>query len=357
MKNLAMDGAMKAPPMLVTDQAPEPTSAGTGFAGRLKALTRSRILRIAVSVLLLAFLLSRMDLAQLADTLRGIDPGLLAVGVLIFLICNMVSVFKWRVIVRTQGTPVSYFYLTSLFYIGLFFNNFLPSNIGGDVVRTWKLSKVTGKPVEAVSSVVLDRASSTFALLLIAIVPALFELRLLGARVAALIIAMFVVSVVAIVLLANERAVLWLGRFRLFRSDAFGIRGHIKNFYYSLYKFGDHKGALGIVFGCSLAYQALHITTIYFLAMSLGIHLPVVYFFLFIPIVIVVGLIPISLNGLGMREGAWVLLFGQVGLSSAEAFSMSILSYIVVAVVSLAGGIFYLFDRAAPAPQGDASHG
>ncbi len=337
----------------MSDQAPGVPGEGVR-GGLLRTLLNSRLLKAAVSLLLLALLLTRIDLGQLAETLRGVAPGLLGLAVVIFLLCNMVSVFKWRLLILAQGSPVPYFYLTSLFYIGLFFNNFLPTNIGGDVIKAWKLARMTGRGAEAASSVVLDRVTSTFALLLIALVPALVELRLLGPRMAAAVITMFVLAVLVIVLLASERAVRRLGRFPLLRSDPFGLRRHVKDFYYSLYEFRDRKGTLAAVMLASLVYQALHILTVYFIALSLGIELSLVYYFLFIPVVMVVSLIPISLNGLGMREGAWVILFGQVGLSSAEAFSMSILSYLVMSVVSLAGGVFYLYDRSAPETAGGA---
>ena len=338
--------------MSVTEElgnpGPDASEAGSGNRRRLKTILSSRLLRAAISLLLLAVLLTRIDLSQLADTLGGVSFGMLAVAVVVFLICNMVNIYKWRLIIRTQGPRISYFYLTTLYYMGLFFNNFLPTNIGGDVVKIWKLSRVTGQGHDALSSVVIDRAGSTLGILLLAVVPALFRLSLLGPRVAGAIFAMFLVAVLLVAFLSSERAVLRLGRFRLFRIDPFGLRRHLKSFYYSLYQFRDHKLTLVMVMLWSLIYQALHVLTVYFVALALGIDLPMIYYFLFIPVVMAVALIPLSLNGLGMREGAWVLLFGQVGLSSAEAFSMSILSFLVVSVVSLAGGVFYLFDRSAP---------
>jgi len=327
------------------------TAPASGHRRRLNAIMRSRLLRGGVSIALILFLLTRIGPEQLLDTLRGVDFTMLGLAVLVFLICNMVNVYKWRLIILVQGSPAPYFYLTALYYIGLFFNNFLPSNIGGDVVKAWKLSKLTGKPADAASSVVLDRVSSTLGILILAVVPALLELRLLGAGLTAAVLSMFVLALLVIGFFASERAVRRLSRFPILRKDLMGMRRHLKEFYYSLYRFRGHKGMLVTLMVSSLIYQALHILTIYLVALSLGIDLPLAYFFLFIPVVMVVALIPVSLNGVGMREGAWVLLFGQVGLSSAEAFSMSILSFLVMAVVSLAGGVFYLLDRGAPAPH------
>lgn len=326
---------------------------GNRAVASVAAVMKSRLFKVAVSLLLIMLLVSTLDMGELGSVLAGVVPGLLLLGVFVFLLANMVSVFKWRLIVQAQGTPVSYFYLTILFYIGLFFNNFLPTNLGGDVVKAFKLSRATGRGAEAVSSVVVDRVSSVLALLLIAVVPAILQLRVLGARISLLVLGMLVVLVAMIALLASERATRKLGNIGVLRNDRLRIRKYLKSFYYSLYDFRGHKGTLAWVMLVSLAYQGLQILTFYTLALSLNLDVPVAYFFIFIPIVLAVSMVPISLNGLGVREWSMVFLFGQVGISSAEALSLSILALLVMTIVSLAGGVFYMFDRSTPASQGE----
>ncbi len=318
---------------------------------------RSKLFRAAVSMALLALLLFTINLRQLGDTLSQVAISLLLLATVIFLISNAASILKWKLIVRAQQGAASYYYLTSLFYIGLFFNNFLPSNIGGDVVKAFKLGQATGQPAKAAGSVVMDRASSTIALLIIAAVLAMFQLKLLGTKVAALILLMLAFSLILIIFFASERAALVLGKILFSRLNPFGLRRHFKDFYYSLHEFKYQKPTVVAVMTVSLIYQALNIITVYILALSLGINVPILYYFLFIPIVLAVAMIPISLNGLGIREGAWVLLFGQVGVPAAKALSMSVLSFLVITIVSLAGGLFYLFDRASAATQSEASNG
>ncbi|MCL4472800.1 MAG: flippase-like domain-containing protein [Actinobacteria bacterium] len=327
-----------------------PDSSGGGQ--RIKSILSSRLLRAGVSLGLLALLLVRTDLSQLGETLRGVSFSMLAVAFLIFLVCNLVNVYKWQLIIRKQGLQVSSIYLTKLYYMGLFFNNFLPTNIGGDVVKVWKLSKVTGKGHDAVSSVVIDRAGSTLGILLLALVPTMFRLSQLGTNVAIPIFAMFFIAVLLIAFLSSERAVRALGRFRLFRADPFGLRNHLKSFYYSLYQFRDHKLTLALFMLWSLVYQALHILTVYFVALALDIEIPAYYYFLFVPVVMAVTMMPISLNGVGTREVTWVLLFRQViedpELARTLAISLSLLSFVVISMISLAGGVFYLLDRSTP---------
>lgn len=323
------------------------------FRRGLLTLLRSKLFRAAVSILLIAVLLATVDLGELAETLSNVAPGLLALAVLVFLVTNMTNVLKWRLIIRAQGATVAWPYLTSIFYMGLFFNNFLPTNFGGDIVRIYKLSRATGNTVDATSSVVLDRASSTFALLLIAMVAALLELRLLGTRLALTILTMFLVFLLLIGLFASERAARRLARFPLLRGDPFGARRHLRDFYLSVNQFRDKKKTMGLVLAISILYQGLYMVSVNLLALSLDIHLPVAYYFLLIPVVLAVGMVPLSLNGLGVREGAWVLLFTQAGVPAAEGLSMSVLNFLMITAVSMVGGILYLLDPSLPDPVGE----
>jgi len=325
--------------------------------GGIRALFRSKLLRAAVSIIILGLLLWKLDLQKVVQILRDVDPGLLLLGTALLLVANMVSIFKWRLILRAREVSASFFYLTSLFYIGLFFNNFLLSSMGGDVVKAFKLSRQTGRGVEATGSVVVDRASSAFALLAMALIAAGFELRLLEPWMSALVVVMFVAAVLLIGLIVSERAARTLSGLPLLRRDPMGMRRHARSLWLSLHSYNQHRGTMAWVMAISLAYQCLTVVTIYVLALSLGIEVPVIYYFLFIPIVLAVSMLPVSLNGLGVREVAWVALFSLVNVAEAEALSMALLSFIVITVVSLAGGVFYLFDHSVPVPESGEAHG
>jgi hypothetical protein len=325
--------------------------------GGIRALFRSKLLRAAVSLIILGLLLWKLDLQLVIQTLRYVDPALLILGTLVFLAANMVSVFKWRLILKAREVSASFFYLTSLFYIGLFFNNFLLSAMGGDVVKAFKLSRHTGRAAEATGSVVVDRASSAFALLAMAIITAGLELRLLKPWMSALVVAMFVAALLLIGLVVSERAARKLSGMPLLRRDLLGMRRHARSLWFSLHSYKQHKGLMAWVMAISLAYQCLTVLTVYVLALSLGIEVPVIYYFLFIPIVLAVSMLPISLNGLGVREVAWVALFSLVNVAEAEALSMALLTFIVLTFVSLAGGVFYLFDHSVPIPDSGETYG
>lgn len=334
----------------------QPEKPPAGLKGKITSLLKSRLLRAAVSILLLGLLLLNLNLQDLKTAFSNISPGLVVLALSLYLGASLTCVYKWRLILKVQGVTAPYFYLLSLFYIGFFFSNFLPTNFGGDVVKIYKLSRTTGRPVEAASSVVADRVSSTFALLLIAVVPAVTQLSLLGAKMTALILALFFMSLLIIGLLANADIARRLGNIPVLKVNPFGARKYLADFYFSLNQFRHHRSTLAILLAISVFYQMLQIVAVYFLALSLGIDLSLLYYFIFIPILQAVSMIPVSINGLGVREGSWVLLFARAGVPSAEAFSMSILSLMVMTATSLLGGVFYLFDRTTTASEYDVGH-
>lgn len=329
----------------------EPAANGNR-AGGLRTVVGSMPFRVAVSIAVLGILLLKIGVVEVIDKLIQAKLELVVAGMLIYLAANLVNIYKWQLILAGQGDRVPFRNLFSIFYVGVFFNNLLLTNFGGDVIRVMRLARLTERPAVAAGSVVADRVSSTFALLLIAVVPAIFQLRLLGWKWALLVISMFLLSVLVIALLASERAVRRLGRLPLLRGGLMGLREHVRHFYYSLYELRGQKGVLALVMLISLFYQALQIVTIYLLGLALEIEISIINYFLFIPIVLAVSMLPISLNGLGVREGAWVALFSLVSVPDTAALSLSLLTLLLMSVVSLLGGAFYLFDRkTVPLPQ------
>lgn len=339
-----------APPM---NLAPE----NAGIGSRLKGLLKSRLLRAGVSIAILAVLVWKINIGQSLSELAAARLWLVGLGFLIFIAASAVCTGKWQLILRTQGINASFPYLFSLFYIGFFFSNFLPTNFGGDVIKIMRLAKTSGRPADAAGSVVLDRASSTLALLLIAVVPALVRISHLGTATVALIIGMLVTALLTVFLMLHTPTARWLSSLPGLRMDPLGLRRHLRDFYFSLNRFGNHKGTLALILAISLFYQALQIIAIWLIARSLAIDLPFIYYFILIPILYAIIMVPVSLNGLGVREGAWVMLFTQAGTTGPQAFSMSILSLLVITAASLIGGIFYLFDRTQPVPRGETDHG
>jgi hypothetical protein len=228
------------------------------------------------------------------------------------------------------------------YHIGLFFNNFLPANIGGDLARIADSSRHGGSTAGAVSAVLMDRLIGTMALAGLALfttLPAVDRFHL--AVVYAAVVGFFVISLLLLWVVFHPALLPALER-RLARVGLGGLSPHLDDLALRIEAYRDARGLLVRMLGLALLTQLSRIGVHVLVARALGIAVALQYFFLFVPLLAVIVSLPISFNGLGVREGAGVVLFGLVGVGRASAFSMQFLTYLVAVAVSLLGGLAYL---------------
>jgi uncharacterized protein (TIRG00374 family) len=296
-------------------------------------------LRAAASGALLALIFWRFGTAEVLATLRGADAGWIALSAALVVLALWVSAWKWGVLLCAHGLCVPVRRLFGSYLIGLFFNNFLPSNIGGDVVRVHDVGRITGRPAVAAASVIGERLLAGLALALTAAGALLFNAtasRQVGGSVA-LVLAVFA-GLSALVASSRVRAragrlVPWL------RGSVVGrVAGHMGE------AFGDRQ-AVAKVLALSFAFQAVVVLVGWTTLLAVGAPVTLAACFAFIPIISALQLVPISLNGLGVREGAYVFFFGTIGVAAGQAVAASLLFGLVVTAVSLAGGVLFVARR------------
>jgi len=299
-------------------------------------------IKLLLSAGLMAFLVWRIPLDRIVATLAVADRRWLAGAAGLLLASNLLGSFQWDRMLKVVDIRIPFWKVCAYYHVGLFFNNFLPANIGGDLARISDASRYGPTKAAAVSTVIMDRLVGTVALAGLALVstlPAIDRFHL-GLAYAALV-GFFVLSAFMVwavfhpgVLPGLERVLSRLGirtlgphleelagRFRAFRSRRSLV-----------------LGLLVVALVVQLARVGVHVLV----ARSLGIDLPMTYFFLFVPLLAVIVSLPISLNGIGVREGAGVVLFGLVGLDQTLAFTLQFATYLVAVAVSLLGGIVLL---------------
>ena len=300
------------------------------------------VAKVLFSLGLFAFLFTRMPFDRVATTLRSADPALLAAAFGVLLASNVLGAWQWRLLLVAVGIRIPFHKVLAYYHVGLFFNNFLPANIGGDIARVMDASRYGETRGAAVSAVVLDRVIGTVALAGLAVVttvPAINRFHL-GVMYLALV-GFLAVSVTMLwgvlhprVLPAIERVMSRIGlRFLEPHLDDLAMR-------FAAYR---ERGRLfaGLI-PLATVIQLLRICVHVLVARSLGIGLPVAYFFLFVPLLAVIVSLPISLNGIGVREGAGMVLFGLVGVDGTRAFSLQFTTYLVAVAVSLLGALVVL---------------
>lgn len=298
-------------------------------------------LKILVSAGILYFLLRGVDGAVVWNIFSSVNAALLILSAVIYVSTQCVSTLRWSIILDRDFKP-PYLKLLSIYYIGMFFNNFLPTMVGGDVVKGYYLYRATGRADLSISSIFMDRYSGFFALMVItaaALIPgyALIRGTTLPLFFVMLIGGFFVISLAIWAKGVHGWAVSMLKKIRLY-----GLNEKIDRLYNMLMSYKKSYRMLGKVFLCSLYVQAGVIIGYYALGSALGLNVSLGHYFLFIPLTTAISMLPVSLSGLGIREGAFVYFFSKAGASNEAAITLSLTWFAITAAASLFGGIEYI---------------
>jgi uncharacterized protein (TIRG00374 family) len=295
------------------------------------------LLKVCFSLALLVFLLKQVGWQQTLETLRGAKFPYLAAAFVLYLVGIVVRAYRWQILLGALGMDIPLARLTVLYFVGTFFSNFLPTGIGGDVVRVYELSRQSKRPIESVGTVLLDRATGLLVLFLIALMALPFSYPLIAPNVAAAILLLCLGSWAGLGLILRRD---WLERWGLLRIMA-RIK-QLRELYESVHACGPK--AIGGALAISLVFNVLLIAVNYLIALSLRVEIPLWYFLLFIPLTSFLLVLPISLSGLGVREGGYVYLFAQAGVSAHLALAMSLLFYALNVASGLIGGVLYAVE-------------
>jgi hypothetical protein len=301
----------------------------------------SLLLKIAVSGTILFALFQKMDIGRFRQIVLSMDPRFFGVGVLLYTAAQVLSSYRWYRLLPVAGLRVSFPRLVSLYAMGMFFNNFLPTAIGGDAVKAYYLYKMSGEGGKGVASIFMDRYMGFFALVVISSVSLAAGYSYLDPAVVVLILLLAAVFFSGSLFLWVEGFHAWFLRW-IVQVRVLRINDRLTSLYEAVMVFKGTPGVLTIAFGISLGIQTLGILAVFTLSKGFAFPVPLGYFFLFLPLAVAISMIPFSLAGLGLREGAFIYLFGKAGLDSAQAISLSLSWFAVQVLVSLAGGVVYL---------------
>ena len=312
-------------------------------------------LKLAVSLALLTYLFSVTETHALEERVRSADLLLLVAAVACYLVMLALATWRWRLLLETLGVDAPMRGLLQSYLVATFFNNFLPSNIGGDVVRVRDGSKLMGSTAASLAVVGIDRILGFGALYALAATAFLLggpvERGLAGARVVlgGLALVFLVLGYVffrpgtARALVAASR----LDRIPWVLAQFESAQGAVQSYRQSV-------GSVMLALAASLAVQTLAVWYYVCVARALRIPLPVTAAFLMVPLCTLLQAVPISFNGWGLREGLFTVYFAQVGLPRSSGLAVSLVGAGLMVVLSLSGAIAWL-ARTRPVPAADAS--
>lgn len=310
-------------------------------------------LKILVSVGLLAYFLTRIHLGRFWQTFAAARFSDIAIALIVYLITQAISAVRWTVLARPLGVKTPFRDMLRYYLIGMFFNLFAPGTVGGDVCRVYYLvrdekARAKGYAVttmNATMSVVMDRAIGMIVLVWLGAAGLLlFPYYAVphAARVATFLLSLG--------LLAGVLITPWLRR--LLPTDGHPV---IVKLRLAFRAYRTHWRALlnaGILsLGVHLIQAWIHVV----MGNALGLDIPFSFAVILYPLVGTFAAIPISLNGLGLREGGYAVLLGQIGISSEHGIAFGVLLFLVVAADSLVGGVIYLFQQSASPEQATVS--
>ncbi len=297
------------------------------------------LLKVAISLGVLVLFLRQVEVDQVLRLLQEMHWLPFLVALALFLSGSFVRAYRWGVLVWALGGQVGWWRLVQLYLVGTFFNQFLPTGMGGDAVKMYELSRTDRKAAAAISSVLVDRFLGLLILFAMALVALVFSYQLVPLQVRVLIAAVFIATLLGgAVLLQRTWLEAWgrrLGLTRLLNRIRL-----LRELYASLHEYGPQ--ALGKATLASLAWNLILVLGYYLLARAVGINLAVGYFFLFVPIISVLLMVP-SVGGLGVREGATTFLFGQVA-DANRAGALALAYLITLWITALIGAVLYIIQ-------------
>lgn len=320
------------------------------------------MLRVGVTVILLVWIFTRQaDLVGALRVLGRAVPAYVALGFLLFLIGELITVYKWQLLLKSQGVHCRFFDLTRAMLIGEFYSMFLPSSVGGDVARIALTRAAAGSTSVAASAALMQRNTGMGGLLILALIAtSLVEIRfgVFGGAVAAFdnlrtwfaVVAGVYAAINMVLFSERVRTLLWrrlakpathlpiLARFISFADAFHGATG-------------DMRKVFPVALLLSVLTQFLDCLMGWCAARAIGAPMSVTEACVFVPAATLTALLPLSVNGIGLREVAYLTLTSHAGLSKEQAVALSTIHFACLVGLAVIGGLWHLLSPAAVAGE------
>ena len=310
------------------------------------------LIKLVVSAGLLTFFFTQIHFERFLAVLAGANFGYVAAALAVYLATQLVSAVRWGILARPLGFNTRYKDYSLYYLIGMFFNLFAPSTVGGDVSRVYYLAKDEEKErghswatstIPAAVSVFMDRAVGMAVLLWLgAIGLALFPYYAVPSAIRSL------TFVLSLALVAGGLLVPALRRFLPEDGHPIVVKLRLAMRAYH-HQWGVIPQAILVSFAVHLVQAWMHVL----MGRALQINVPFSFCIILYPLAGTFAALPVSLNGLGLREGAYLFLLGLIGITAEKGVAFGLLLFLIVVVDSLIGGLLFLLKRN-PKPSADA---
>ncbi len=299
----------------------------------MKAGSKSSLkifLRAAVSITLLAWLFQRVDVREVFSSFGAIPPASWLCAFFLYLVSQLISSTRWFVLARALDFGGRFLTYLKFYFVGMFFNLFLPSAIGGDVLKAFFLSRGGNSRLKATYSIFCDRLIGLWAMFVLGAGAALSAPEILPERFRMILLASAV---------GMSLGVFFMPVVRMILRRVFPVFSQRLSF---LMVYWERPTSLLVAFLLSLVLQFCGMYAVYLLAYGLGLTCRPEFYFAAFPLVAILTILPISLSGLGIREGGFVYFLGLKHVPPEKAITVSLAFFAVQATAALLGGAAYL---------------
>lgn len=300
------------------------------------------LLRFVISIGLLWYVLAQTELSAIAEALRFVNWWWIMAAFVLLFVGKLLTGVRWHKLLTAHHLSVPLPHLISSLFVGQFFNSFLPSTIGGDAIRVYDTAVYTKKVTRSLTALFLDRLIGMFALIVLGVVALTIGVYLNADMTSFgwLIAISFAVCLGLVLAIFNPYLAGLLDRVlrRLRMAKIAQKIGYATN---ALLELRHERRTLGEAFIVSILLQVNVVLYYYFCALALNLDIGLIYFFLFTPIVLIILLVPFSINGIGIREGSYVFFLGMIGTAAGEAIAFTWVSFSLMLTHGLIGGIIF----------------
>lgn len=308
------------------------------MTAKIKGLV-SFVLRFGFSGLLLWWLFSKIDTQKTVQVLKNADPLFIVLTIIVFFINNCLLVWRWLVFIGALDLKVKPSEAVRYYLIGLFGNLFLPSAVGGDIIKAVGLCKNSDQKPRVVASILLDRLSGFAGLVLLAVFTYCAGYGLINdPGLIKFIVILAIGPVTMAFILFNEKIF-------PFGCRVFGFWPKLKDALITMHDDiqllkGRKKDGFFAIF-LSVLGQSVFSICFFLIAKALHQDVSFIYFLIFVPMICVLSSLP-SIGGLGVREVGAVYLFSRIGIDEGVSVSISLMVFLLMVLIGLIGGLYYV---------------
>lgn len=301
------------------------------------------VLKFIFSLSIISFLLIyKTSIKDILNVLKGANFFWLLLSFSLHALGLIISCCRWQILIQAQGDSVPLGFLAKSYLVAGFFNNFLPTRFGGDIVRIWDGTRYSQSLLKSSAIVLVDRFTGIVVLLFFAFTASLFRLDM-AQRIPVIWVSLLV-GLVGLILVMIFFTPLATHVLEKIPEKKFLTKGKQKlsAFREVILVYKDKKVFLFRAFFWAFLLQVNVIVHYYLIGKALHLSIHVLDYFIFIPIVLLILIIPITISGLGLREGSYMEIFKFYGIAPKAAVSFGLIDWAFGLIIGIVGGIIYI---------------